>query len=134
MGDTWEVKLKKKAVIVVGSHNAGKSKTINQHLKPMLDIGEKVHIFHRNGKEGLILSQSFEEADRDIDERIKKYGHYDILVLAARPINETPSFLREWAEKLKANGYLVGEVRVECSDSEKYYQNKAKEVLAVIDK
>lgn len=81
----------KKAVIVVGSHYAGKSKTINVHLKQKLGIAKHEHKFTRNGKAGFILSQSFEEADRDVDYVIKKYVAYDLLVLSARPAHERPS-------------------------------------------
>ncbi len=64
----------KKAVIVVGKHDVGKSKTINDHLKPKLRIGKHKHKFTRNGKEGFILSQSFEEAGRDVDFVVSKYS------------------------------------------------------------
>jgi hypothetical protein len=90
----------KKAVIVVGSHYAGKSKTIRKYLKPKLSITEHEHKFTRNGNDGFVLSQSLEESDRDVDDLIKKYMDYDLLVLSARPANEMPSSLNELKVKL----------------------------------
>lgn len=52
----------RKAVVVVGRHHAGKSKTINKHLKHRLGIGKHVHKFWLNGQKGFVLSQSREEA------------------------------------------------------------------------
>lgn len=127
-------KINKRAIIVVGTHNIGKSRTIRKHLKPMLGLSVSGHIFNRNGKIGFILSQSFEEAQRDIDAAIKRYGLYDILVIAARPKDEIPSLLREWNEKLNKNGYSVAEVHVERKDSDEHYRGKAREVLRLIDK
>ncbi|TOQ86470.1 hypothetical protein CGG86_23225, partial [Vibrio parahaemolyticus] len=94
----------KNAVIVVGSHYVGKSKTINQHVKPKLGLSQKAHKFERNELQGYILSQSFEEADRDVDYVVEKYAQYDLLILACRPKNETPSDLVEVTKKLKKAG------------------------------
>jgi hypothetical protein len=123
----------KKAVIVVGKHYVGKSKTINVHLKPKLGIGRKQHKFTRNGKAGFILSQSFEEADRDVDYVIteKKYLGYDLLVLSSRPADETASCLNELRTKLNSAGYSVGEVLVQHNDD---YATKADEILEHLDR
>ena len=91
----------KKAVILVGKHYAGKSKTINNHLKPKLKIGKRKHKFSRNGKEGFILSQSFEEAGRDVDFVVSKYSHYELLVLSVRSADESNSCLDEAKSKLE---------------------------------
>lgn len=125
----------KKAVIVVGSHFAGKSKTINLHLKKKLGIGEKTHKFTRKGQEGFILSQSFEEADRDVDDVISNYTDaYELLVLAARPNNEDLSCLKEAKVKLSEAGYRVKEVFVSRGDdNDDYYDGKADEILGHLD-
>ncbi len=123
----------KKAVIVVGSHYVGKSKTIREHLKPKLGIGKDDHIFHRNNQTGYILSQSLEEANRSIDNVIKAYGHYSLLVLAARPAEDTPSNLKEAISKLRSAGYRVSEVAIAKSDDDTYYNNKADEILSHLD-
>ena len=120
----------KKAVIVVGKHYVGKSKTINIHLKAKLGIGRYQHKFTRNGKAGFILSQSFEEADRDVDYVIKKYLAYDLLVVSTRPADETGSCLNELRIKLNSAGYSVGEVLVEHNDD---YAGKADEILQHLD-
>ncbi|MDP2895913.1 MAG: hypothetical protein Q8Q12_05050 [bacterium] len=120
----------KKAVIVVGKHYVGKSKTINIHLKPKLGIERHQHKFTRNGKAGFILSQSFEEADRDVDSVMEKYSGYDLLVLSTRPADETGSCLSELRIKLNSAGYRVGEVVVEHNDD---YAAKADEILQHLD-
>lgn len=123
----------KKAVIVVGSHYAGKSKTVRKYLKPKLSIREYKHKFTRNGKEGFVLSQSLEEADRDVDDLIRKYTDYDLLVLSARPANEMPTSLNELKIKLQAAGYRASEVFVSRTNDESYYDGKADEILKCLD-
>jgi len=124
----------KNAVIVVGTHYAGKSKMINNHLKRKFKIGKRKHKFSRNGKEGFILSQSFEEAGRDVDFVVSKYSHYDLLVLSARPSNETPSCLVEAESKLKNAGYQVILVYVSKTTDNKHYDDKADEIIKYLDK
>jgi hypothetical protein len=51
-----------RAVIVVGSHGAGKSKTINEHLKPKLRLRKRQHRFWLREQAGAVFSQSREEA------------------------------------------------------------------------
>ncbi len=120
----------KQAVIVVGSHYVGKSKTINLYLKPKLNIKEREHIFSFNGKPGFILSQSFEEARRDVDYVVGKYAeNYDYLVLAARPDNENPSDLLEAMEKLSKAGFTVHTVIINPENDEGYYAQKSDEII-----
>lgn len=119
----------KKAAIVVGSHFAGKSKTINAYVKKKLCIKPKAHKFTLKGKQGYILSQSFEEAGRDVSFIIKTYGHNDLLVLAARPASETPSYLNKAVKLLTANGFNVYQVPVNAGQPESYYSSKADEVI-----
>ena len=59
-------KMKKIAIIVVGEHYAGKSKTINKHLKSMLSLDEKQHKFGIGNCGGFILSQTLEERNASI--------------------------------------------------------------------
>jgi hypothetical protein len=123
----------KKAVITVGSHYVGKSKTINAYLKPKLGIGYYEHKFTRNNQTGFILSQSFEEANRDVDFMIKKFCTYELLVLSARPANEQPSLLEEAKHKLSAAGYRVSEVRINRNTDNAYFENKANEIIDYLD-
>ena len=124
----------KKAVIVVGKHYVGKSKTINNHLKPKLKIGKRNHKFSRNGQEGFILSQSFEEAGRDVDFVVSKYSHYELLVLSARPANKSTSCLDEAESKLKKAGYQVNLVYVSKTTDNMHYDDKADEIIKYLDK
>ncbi|SBS28870.1 hypothetical protein MSP8886_01343 [Marinomonas spartinae] len=119
----------KSAVVVIGSHFVGKSKTINVYLKPKLGLTQKAHVFTLNEKDGFILSQSFEEADRSVDEVIKKYGKYYYFVVAARPKNEEPSNLCEVLEKLSNAGFIVHTVIIDPNDNEIYYDKKADEII-----
>jgi hypothetical protein len=120
----------KKAVIVVGSHFVGKSKTINKHLKPKLGIGEREHKFIRNSQNGYILSQSFEEANRDVDYVINNYSGYELLVLSARPAHENPSLLADARTKLSHAGFRVSEVFINSNDNN---DSKANEILRHLD-
>jgi hypothetical protein len=122
----------KKAVIVTGTHYVGKSRTINNYLKPKLGIGIREHKFTRNGQDGFILSQTCEEADRDIDDVIKRYSHYELLVLAARPRHETHSYFNQLSSKLSNAGYRVDEVVISSKDS-MHYEQKATEIIGYLD-
>ena len=83
---------------------------------------------------GYILSQSFEESERSVDYVIEKFGHYDLLVLACRPCCEKPSNLDEVRSKLKKSCFSVYKVLIQKNTSEQYYDTKASEVLAALDK
>ena len=103
----------KKAVIVVGSHNAGKSRTINQYFKPLIGLTEKQRNFS-NGRarsqsieeqEGKVLSQSLEEKGlKSVGEFIYKYTDLKYLVCAARPDREAPSLYKILKTELEKKG------------------------------
>jgi hypothetical protein len=135
------------AVIVVGSHYAGKSKTINKHLKPQLRIRSRAHKFNLRGASGKVLSQSREEAARisgfarsqsleesrrtsaDVRNLIRTNSSFDRLVFAARPSNERPSFLPLLKSALAANGFRVFLVRVVANQPERFYEERAKKIF-----
>lgn len=132
VGNKKELNMKK-IVITVGSHFVGKSKTINKYLKPKLGIGPRKHKFIRNNQNGFILSQSFEEADRDVDYVIKNYAVYELLVLAARPAHEKPSFLEEAKNRFSSAGYRVSKVVINQNTDETYYNDMADKILNYLD-
>ena len=135
------------AVIVVGSHYAGKSKTINKHLKRKLKIRSRAHKFMLRGANGKVLSQSREEAARisgfarsqsleesrrtsaDVRNLIRANFSFDRLVFAARPSDETPSCLSLLKSVLAANGFRVFLVRVVPNQPERFYAERAKEIF-----
>jgi hypothetical protein len=133
----------RKAVIVVGSHHAGKSKTINKYLKPKLGIGRYEHKFSLDGHEGRIFSQSREEATRgfvksqsleetgqkNVASVVRQYSRYDLLVMAARPSDEPVSFLKQLTSRLKVAGYGVNIVKVAKSRSVRQHKASAAEIL-----
>ncbi len=102
----------KKAVIIVGSHHTGKSLTINVHLKPKLGIGNDDRKFILNGKNGYILSQSFEESVRDFLDHSARYFRYDLLVFAARPETEPDSKFKLIHDALVKASYGVNTVSI----------------------
>jgi len=122
----------KKAVIVTGTHYIGKSRTINNYLKPKLGIGIRKHKFTRNGQDGFILSQTCEEAGRNIEDVVNNYRFYEFLILAARPRYETPSCLDHLISKLTKEGYRVDEVVISSKDSV-HYEQKATEIIGYLD-
>jgi hypothetical protein len=83
---------------------------------------------------GYILSQSFEEADRTVDDVINNYSGYDLLVLSARPAHEKVSSLDEAKKKLAVAGYHVSEVLINLNTDETYYDGKADEILKHLNK
>ena len=135
------------AVIVVGSHYSGKSKTINKYVKAILGMSRYGHKFSLGGLTGKVLSQSreealvmlgfirsqsFEETKRPIVQLrklIAQLSKFDLLVLAARPSNETPSFLRLLTSLLRKAGYRVHIVNVKRKQPESFYKKRASMVV-----
>lgn len=69
------------AVIVVGSHYAGKSKTINKYLKPRLKIRSRAHKFTLGGASGKCCHRA----------RRKQHGDLGLCVLkASKNLDERP--------------------------------------------
>ncbi|HKB64841.1 MAG TPA: hypothetical protein VKC61_03235 [Pyrinomonadaceae bacterium] len=126
----------KKAVIVVGKHYSGKSRTLRDYLKPRLDMGNGRY-FTRNGQSGCVLVQTCEEAEADVKDRVKKYSGSDYLVLAARPANESLSYQTELEAELKDAGYQVKTLHIvkprEESFADEYYGGMADEIIAYLD-
>ena len=116
----------KMAIILAGAHYAGKSKTIRLHLKPLLKISIKAHKFTLRCKRGFILSQSFEEAKRDVKATVKRYSNYDLLVFAARPQNEPGSKLKLMRSVLLKASFTV---RIVTIQSPKEAKKKALEIF-----
>jgi len=121
----------KTAVIFVGSHFAGKSLTINGFLKPLLGISYKARLFTLDGKDGCVLSQSFEESGRDAKDRIEVYAHLDLLVLAARPESERASKLSLVESILSKNGFGHHRIHVVKGD-DKHYESLAKKAFKIL--
>ncbi len=119
------------AVIFVGSHFAGKSLTINGFLKPLLGISYKARFFTLDGRDGCVLSQSFEESGRDAQERIEAYSHLDLLVLAARPVKEKASKLSFVEDILGKNGFISHQIDVTKGD-EKHYESLANKAFKLL--
>jgi hypothetical protein len=124
----------KKAVIVIGGHHVGKSRTINSHLKPLLKIRPKARFFSLDGRSGCVLSQSFEESSRDARTVILKYSNCQLFVLAARPESETESMLKEIRRILTDAGFTISEVPIEGSGKElpDYYDQRARKILGIL--
>ncbi|GAA4791447.1 hypothetical protein [Lysobacter hankyongensis] len=119
------------AVIFVGSHFVGKSLTINGFLKPLLGISHKARLFTLDGRDGCVLSQSFEESGRDAKERIEVYSHLDLLVLAARPTSERASKLSVVEGILNRNGFICHQIDVTTGD-DKHYESLAKRAFKIL--
>jgi len=132
----------KQAVIVVGSHNVGKSKTINKYFKRLVGISASQRKFavgktlgmalsqSLEEKGGYILSQSLEEkGNSDVKSFVNRYKWYQKLVCAARPNSETPSLFSVLKTELEKAGYYVSTVEIFSGNEDIYYDNKSKEIL-----
>jgi hypothetical protein len=117
------------AVLVVGSHHAGKSITINKWLKPMFYIEWECSKFILNSKNGRVWSQSLEESKRSIDSLIHFCIKYELIVIPCRPSNENPSSLIEIKKRLEKEDFIVYQVQVVKPSGELYYKNKANEIF-----
>jgi hypothetical protein len=85
----------KVAILVSGEHFAGKSATINNHLKPLLGMKPKARFFNFKDKyRGLVLSQSYEEKRIGIDDLEGRLKGLNIVVIAVRP---------RWARRTSIN-------------------------------
>jgi len=128
----------KRAVIVVGSHNVGKSMTINKYFKPLIGLRPK----QRNFTDGRALSQSIEEKVGTIlsqtleekgllivDEFVERYYGFKYLVCAARPESEKGSLLKKLLSKLESRGFQVTIVKIENGKPNSYYKEKAQDIL-----
>ena len=120
----------KKSVLVTGSHLVGKSKTINEHLKPMLKISPNAHIFELNGKMGFVISQSSEESHREVEKLINKYSDYDLFVLASRPEDEKGSNFKAAQTTLEKAAFDVMVVSVHSPDEA---PDKATEIYKILN-
>ena len=95
----------KKAVIVVGKQNSGKSGAI-RHFKKLVKM-EGRNKFTLRGKRGFILSTSFDEVGekkRPIEATIKRLSFYDFLVFAC----QGPTLARIHAALKKASFSVKG--------------------------
>jgi ABC-type multidrug transport system ATPase subunit len=72
----------KKAAIVIGKPNAGKSTTIREFLK--LIESPSLHVFEIDGRHGFTWLTSFEEYDRDVESTVEDCREYDYLVFACQ--------------------------------------------------
>jgi hypothetical protein len=134
----------KRAVIVVGPHFSGKSKTINKYFKPLVGISGNQRTFDLREKPGVVLSQSLEEkrlgrvlsqsseekSVTGVGEFLSRYLWCQWLVLAARPSTEPGSHLEEILRILKGNGFSVLVVEVAKDQPESFYRQRANEILA----
>jgi hypothetical protein len=119
----------KKAVVVVGRHYVGKTRTINSHLKPLLGLTLRQSQFELNGKKGRVWSQSLEEANRSIEYFIRICIRYDLIVVPCRPVNDPDSLLGEVRTRLEENGFTVRQVHINESGDDAYYEGRAQEIL-----
>lgn len=139
-----EVSPMKKAVIVVGPHFSGKSKTIKKYFKPLVGLSGNQRTFDLNEKPGIVLSQSLEEkrlgrvlsqsieekGTADVEEFLSRYLFCQWLVLAARPLTEHGSHLKKLLSLLKSKGFSVLVVEVTKEQPESFYKQRAKDILA----
>jgi len=140
----------KKALIIVGSHHAGKSRTINRHLKSALGISAKANKFSEkdlygtgsaNKSYGWIYSQSIEERGRKTPwiAEFASNSKWQRLVFSARPIGEPVSHYKTLKEELEKAGYKVETIDIVKTlgtdgmyDDKCYYKAKGAEALQAL--
>ena len=134
----------KKAVIVVGHHYAGKSKTIKKFFKPLVGISGNRRLFQIGPQHCAVLSQSLEERfgnghvlSQSLEEKgladvrgiVSNYQHFERLVFAARPSNEPCSLYGKLKSELESRGFSVATVSVVKDQPGSFYAERAEEIL-----
>ncbi len=134
----------KRAVIVVGSHYAGKSKTIRKFFKPLVGISGNRRRFQIGGYDGNVFSQSLEERfgnghvlSQSLEEKglagvrgiMADLQHYERLVFAARPSSEAGSLYGKLKAELESRGFSVATVNVVRNQPDDFYRERAQEIL-----
>ena len=131
----------KKAIIVVGSHCVGKSKTINKYFKPLVGLRGRQRNFNHGRvlsqsieeREGHILSQSLEEKGlKSVKDFISRYADLKHLICAARPDGENPSLYKALKLELERLDYKVKTVNIIKDQPESFYESKANEIYAYL--
>jgi len=132
----------KVAVIVVGTHHAGKSRTIREYLKPLLGMSKGQHHFALGSESGYIRSQSIEERygyifSQSLEEKgltevqtiVSKMKGYEKLVFAARPEDESVTLFLLLKTELEKAGFTVFKVKIEKNQPANFYEHKGKEIV-----
>lgn len=134
----------KKAVVVVGPHFSGKSKTIKKYFKPLIGLSGNQRTFTLHNQTGVVLAQSIEEKrlgrvlSQSIEEKritnvgefLSKYLSCQWLVLAARPEIERGSHYKEIVAILKRNRFDVLTVEVSADKPESFYKQQARKMFS----
>jgi hypothetical protein len=131
-------------VIVVGSHHAGKSKTIKKFFKPLVGISGNQRIFQIGQHPGSVRSQSLEERFgnghvfsqsleekrvREVRRVVANCQAYERLVFAARPSGEVDSLYETLKSELESHGFSVATVQVVGNQPDSFYAERAQEIL-----
>ena len=133
-----------KRAVIVGSHFAGKSKTIKKFFKPLVGISGNRRLFQLDNYGGAVLSQSLEERfgnghvlSQSLEEKslvdvrsvVAEYQHYERLVFAARPSSEARSLYEPLKSELESRGFSVATVSVVRNQPDSFYAERAQEIL-----
>ncbi|MCV6607420.1 MAG: hypothetical protein OIF32_04340 [Campylobacterales bacterium] len=122
--------MSKKAAIIMGSQDQGKSTTINKFLKPLLNMKQSAYLFCN--KRGYIRSQSLEESGIDLDELMEKCKEKYYVVLACRPRNEKNSKIDDVTKKLIEQNFGVEEYDLK-ERTDKHQIKVAEQVYQFLD-
>ena len=118
--------MSKRAVIVVGTHGAGKSRTINENFKTLNNMTVK----QRKFENGWVHSQTLEEKGlTSVDDYMDEIEMRQFLVFAARPEKEKGSLQEALRSRLKSEGYFVSVVFVSLMSTPDYYRKKGQEIF-----
>lgn len=124
--------MKKLAIIVVGKHYAGKTRTLWQ-VKSLLKMRNRGFKFTLGKCTGWILTQTLQEPDppRDL-ESLNRYQGCDVLILPSRPKGESSPTLQQIKKKLRELGFKISEVNIERRKTETYRKTKAREIIRIV--
>lgn len=135
--------LTKKAVIIIGEHLCGKSRTINILKEHLLEFEnpKRTNIFTlENGDEVYIYSQTLQEKnDTDTERLINRLeGEYKYIILPSRPMHDPSSkdvSLIDIIKVLHKNKYEISYLTIKGNGARNYgyYVSKAEDILDLLN-
>lgn len=125
--------MNKLAIIVIGEHYAGKSRTLIEYVKPAFGLNRLAHKFRFNNCSGYIKTQTLQEGNEPIDS-LDKFQVYDVFVLASRPCGEGNPQLSEIKNKLRELGFTVSEYLIPRDTDDGYRAATGAQIVNEIKK
>lgn len=125
--------MSKTALIIVGDHQSGKSRLINDFLKPRLRMVPKQRLANIDGRLVCIKSQTLQEAGWSLDD-LDRYRQFDIFVLTSWPDGHGTPSLTQIIERLQSLGFAVRQIPCARQADDNQCRAISREIAAVVER